>query len=81
MIGATRNRTKTRRLIEAAGRGPIEPATGEAFGRLKRLEKLGYLRRVREGWIATGKPYQSPQAIRAAETTFDFEAHRRRWNH
>lgn len=83
-VSPRRNRLKTRRILEYASRRPMMPESQADFGRFKRLEALGHLRRTRAGWVSTGKPYVSPQAARAAETTFDFEAHRRRfdeWEH
>lgn len=76
-----KNRPKTRKLIAAAAKAPIIPDSQEAFGRMKRLEVLGYLKRAPggRGWVATGLPYRSPQAIREDEMTFDFEGHRRRY--
>lgn len=76
-----KNRPKTRKLLKAAARYPIVADSQEMFGRLKRLEVLGYLRRAPggRGWVATDLPYRSPQAIERDEMTFDFEGHRRRY--
>jgi hypothetical protein len=70
-------RPKTRNLLRAAERSPIMPHSPDAFGRFKRLEKLGYLRQRVDGWVRTSKPY-NVEAPRD-EMVFDFEAHRRRF--
>jgi hypothetical protein len=80
-VSPRKNRLKTRRLLASAARAPIVADSQEMFGRLKRLEVLGYLRRAPggRGWVATDLPYRSPQAARDDEMTFDFEGHRRRF--
>lgn len=71
-------RPKTHKLLRAAALRPINPLSEAHFGRFKRLEKQGVLRRVPTGWVATGKPYVTTREQRD-DTVFDFEAHRRRF--